>query len=319
MADITDSKPPKISVVLPTYNGERWLAESIQSVVDQTEKDWELIIVNDASTDGTLKIAEEFAERDKRIHVITNEQNKKLPASLNIGFAKSRGKYRTWTSDDNMFHPNALARMSTHLESHQETDLVAMNMEMVDSEGGIVIKDIGSYSLYRRNTAFLLHDNNVGAAFMYRKSIADRIGGYDEDTFCAEDYDYWCRIALAGKIEYFDAPEDNVYTYRRHDQSLSDTKAEQVREMVISLKRKYAESFFKKFHFSWLDRAKIWYHASKRNRPTQYVPYYFLRCLYKYLVQILVFPFFWNKSMNRKYRRILNSIVDEKYSFSEKK
>ena len=95
MNDIKNDVIPKISVILPTYNGERWLAESIKSVIDQTEHNWELIIVNDCSKDNTLKIAQSFAERDKRIFVISNEVNKKLPATLNIGFSYAKGKYLT--------------------------------------------------------------------------------------------------------------------------------------------------------------------------------------------------------------------------------
>ena len=103
---------PKISVILPSYNGERYIAQSIQSVIDQTETDWELIIVNDCSKDNTLKICEDFAKKDKRIRVITNETNKKLPASLNVGFAHANGKYLTLTSDDNHYRPNALDTLS---------------------------------------------------------------------------------------------------------------------------------------------------------------------------------------------------------------
>jgi glycosyltransferase involved in cell wall biosynthesis len=86
---------PKISVVLPTYNGARFLAESIESVINQTETHWELIIVNDCSTDNTLEIAEKYAKLDSRIRVISNEVNKKLPGALNVGFADARSEYLT--------------------------------------------------------------------------------------------------------------------------------------------------------------------------------------------------------------------------------
>ena len=104
-------KNPKISVILPSYNGERYLAQSIQSVIDQTETDWELIIVNDCSTDSTLEIATKFAKIDRRIKVISNEKNSKLPASLNEGFRRAKGKYLTWTSDDNYYKPDALKKL----------------------------------------------------------------------------------------------------------------------------------------------------------------------------------------------------------------
>ena len=74
---------PKVTIVLPTYNGSKYLRESIESVIDQTYKDWELVIVDDCSTDETLKIAGDYSERDGRIVVIHNRINKKLPASFN--------------------------------------------------------------------------------------------------------------------------------------------------------------------------------------------------------------------------------------------
>ncbi|MCI5760300.1 MAG: glycosyltransferase family 2 protein, partial [Eubacterium sp.] len=95
----------KISIVMPVYNGERYLAGAIRSVLEQSYPNFELIIVNDASTDGSLKIAEVFAAKDDRIRVYTNEHNQKLPRSLNIGFSHCEGELYTWTSDDNLLLP----------------------------------------------------------------------------------------------------------------------------------------------------------------------------------------------------------------------
>ena len=94
---------PKISVVLPVYNGERYLRESLDSILAQTMGDFELIVVDDCSTDATSVILAEYAVRDSRIRIIRNAENQKLPRSLNIGFAEARGEYLTWTSDDNVY------------------------------------------------------------------------------------------------------------------------------------------------------------------------------------------------------------------------
>ena len=96
---------PKISIVLPCYNGAKMLGNAIESIINQTLQNWELIIVNDCSTDNTLQVAQSFAEKDNRIKVITNEYNSKLPASLNNGFRQAQGEYWTWTSDDNLLLP----------------------------------------------------------------------------------------------------------------------------------------------------------------------------------------------------------------------
>src|ERR1017187_1387375 len=99
---------PVISIVLPTYNGSKYIRTSIDSCLHQTFPNFELIIVNDCSTDDTASIVEEYVAKDDRIKIIHNIQNKKLPLSLNKGFEIAKGKYFTWTSDDNYYAPHAL-------------------------------------------------------------------------------------------------------------------------------------------------------------------------------------------------------------------
>src|SRR6266508_190816 len=111
-----------VSIVLPTYNGSRYLEESIDSCLKQTFEDIELIIVDDCSTDDTPQIVARY--RDPRLRVIRHETNRKLPAALNTGFAASKGTYLTWTSDDNRYAPNAIEVMMQALETSPEIGLV---------------------------------------------------------------------------------------------------------------------------------------------------------------------------------------------------
>ncbi len=110
---------PTVSIVLPCYNGARFLAASLDSILAQTFTDWELIIVNDHSTDASPQIANQYAARDPRIRVIHNETNLKLPASLNVGFGAARAPYLTWTSDDNMAKPDWLSTLVEYLNAHR--------------------------------------------------------------------------------------------------------------------------------------------------------------------------------------------------------
>lgn len=307
-----NNRTPKISVVLPTYNGAKFLSASISSLINQTEKDWELIIVNDCSKDNTLEIANNFAAKDRRISVYTNESNKKLPASLNVGFAKAQGKYLTWTSDDNLYKPDALKMMSEYLDRHPKTDMVSMNMDIIEETGEIFQPDLYSKQQYHRCAAELLDHCNVGAAFMYRRSIAQKVGDYDTFTFCAEDYDYWCRIALQGVIDYTD---DNIYQYRKNSQSLSATKQKQISEKTLYIKKKYAEQFFSKFHYTEKDKALFWFNSMKKDRPKQYGRYYLAWLTYKHLVKILVLPLFWDAELRKTLK---NKLMNTKnYSFQK--
>lgn len=97
---------PKVSIVLPTYNGARYLRQSIDSCLGQTYRNLELIVVDDASTDTTPEIIRSY--QDPRIRVIRHEKSKMLPESLNTGFRAVSGDYLTWTSDDNYYVPEAI-------------------------------------------------------------------------------------------------------------------------------------------------------------------------------------------------------------------
>ena len=127
----------KVSIVLPVYNGEQFLSLSIESVLSQTYQNWELIIVNDCSTDNSPAIMEKYVEKDPRIRIIHNAENQKLPESLNIGFRAARGDYFTWTSDDNMYKPDAIETMVSVLDTHPECGLVYCDMDYIDNQGKI--------------------------------------------------------------------------------------------------------------------------------------------------------------------------------------
>ncbi|WAW06844.1 glycosyltransferase [Oxalobacter formigenes] len=240
-----------ISIVLPTYNGSRFLRDSIESVVSQTYEHWELIIVNDCSTDNTLKIAKEYEERDSRIRVISNNINKKLPASLNIGFRYAKGDYYTWTSDDNIFKKNAIEYMSHYLDTHPEIDLISCNFDFVDEDLRFIRTMKEACGNEKREQIQLALHCQVGACFMYTKAIAKKVGDYDTSFFCAEDYDYWCRIAKDGKIAYVD---ENLYIYRMNSMSLTSTKIDEVLLKTREIRLKHSSDILKKLNVD--NRAK---------------------------------------------------------------
>lgn len=213
----------KVSIVLPVYNGEKYISESIGSVLNQTYSNWELIIINDCSTDNTLDIVNKYAGSDSRINVFTNDRNLKLPKSLNAGFSHAKGEYYTWTSDDNIFRENAIQTMVEYLDRENDTDMVYCDYSLISSDGEIKSR------LNLMDPKYLLIGNIIGACFMYRRSIADSIGEYDTNLFLAEDYDYWVRIFLNGKLKHINS---DLYLYREHEGSLTETKKKYVNEQT---------------------------------------------------------------------------------------
>lgn len=212
------SSQPLVSIVLPTHNGSRYLEQAIQSCCDQTYNNWELIIVDDASTDLTSRIISEWASKDRRIKVVTNATNKKLPASLNIGFARTKGTYLTWTSDDNCYRPTALQRMVFFLENNP-ADIVYCDHSLIDENA----ESMGF--IYVDRPECLPYRNCVRACFLYRRKVHTVLAGYSTDLFLAEDYDFWLR---ASKFFTFSPLHEDLYLYRLHKQSLSEQKKDQI-------------------------------------------------------------------------------------------
>ena len=215
----------KISVILPVYNGEQHVGRAIDSILSQTHRDLELVIVNDCSTDDTQRVLEEYAAKDDRIRLFRNETNQKLPRTLNIGFSHATGEYWTWTSDDNTYHPDALEKMCTILDQRQDIDLVYTDISIVDMEGNLI------QELREDEPDGIRFKDNIGACFLYRKSLAMKAGPYDDTMFLAEDYEFFIRCYKNG--QFYHIPEI-LYNYGRHDANLSAVyRGKQIRHQAF--------------------------------------------------------------------------------------
>jgi len=125
---------PLVSIILPVFNGEIYLNKAIESCLNQTYSNIELIIVNDCSTDSSMSIAMTYGKIDNRIKIINNIENKKLPASLNVGHAAAKGAFLTWTSHDNIYEINAIEELMKIILS-SEVDIVYSDFTLIDAMG----------------------------------------------------------------------------------------------------------------------------------------------------------------------------------------
>lgn len=250
-----------VSVVLPVYNGGDILADSIKSVLKQTYKNFELIIINDGSKDDTLKIASEFAEKDQRIRVLTQE-NKKIPRTLSRGFREAKGEFLTWTSADNVMDEDFLEKMVNDLKENPQTAMIWGNMRLINAKGkkyanhGWFEYPMGSGNVIFPNNAYELNtyaNNTIGAAFMYRKAAAEILGCYSSYKHTLEDYDYWMRMnsLLTLKHTAFQKP---IYSYRWHDGSLTAKD----KELGITANR-YKLMVYDDFRRDFYMTPLIWY------------------------------------------------------------
>ncbi len=228
---------PKISIVLPTYNGEKYISEAVESILSQTFEDWELIIVNDCSLDSTESIVNQYIKKDSRIKKISNKTNQKLPRSLNIGFFSAKGEYLTWTSDDNIFLPNALYEMNKYLDKNVNEVMVQAKYSLIDNNGRFLYES----DRYDEETMYV--NNCVGACFLYRREVLNTVGDYNPDKFLIEDYDYWLRILFRyGSIGSINTV---LYKYRRHEDSLTNTRAKAIHMKLLELRMEYLDKLLK--------------------------------------------------------------------------
>ena len=238
---------PKISVVLPVYNGESYLKASIESVLTQTYKNFELIIVDDCSTDSTASIAKKYAAIHSNVLYIKNEVNLKLPEALNKGFSQASGEYWTWTSCDNLYLPNAFQELLTVHEEDKEVGLVYAAMKNINNNDEVIC------TIEAGDPQDLILRNVVGACFLYKASIAKSIGMYNKQAFLCEDYEYWLRLSCVASLKPI---KECLYLYRFHPDSLSSKNEKRIIEKGIQLQKQYY-SFF----VSSREKAALFYAA----------------------------------------------------------
>ncbi|MGB9680786.1 MAG: glycosyltransferase [Minisyncoccia bacterium] len=232
---------PKISIILPThtntYRRLQYLKESIGSCLNQTYKDFELIIVDDCSIIDIKKTIENY--KDSRIKYIRNDKNLGLPNSLNKGFSCARGDYFTWTSDDNKFAQNALKIMLDFLERNPQVDFVYSNYYRIDEDGKIIGKT------RVKNSKSLEIGDYIGACFLYKRKIFELIGGYDDTYKLAEDYEYWLRVRKKFKMQKIN---DFLYYYRVHNESLTNLYKREVITQSQKASWEYISKWARYYH-----------------------------------------------------------------------
>jgi glycosyltransferase involved in cell wall biosynthesis len=211
-----------VSVVLPVYNQANLLIDGIESVLAQTYPRFELIVVNDGSTDGVEAVLDRYVGHPK-VRILT-QRNLGLPRALSNGFDVAQGEFWTWTSADNRMSPFQLERLVTFLRSRPEVDMTYADYRRIGDNG--LPLPVGSELHLPRDLASLNtgRDNYIGPCFLYRGHVGLAIGDYDP-TVGVEDYDYWMRINSLFRIEHL-GTDELLYEYRVHDNSLTGRMSE---------------------------------------------------------------------------------------------
>ena len=210
---------PVVSIVLPVWNGERYFRQSIESCLNQSFPDLEVIVVDDGSVDSTPSLIEEYAHRDGRLRALSHTGNRGLSQALNTGFASARGNYFTWTSADNYYRPAAIEALLEVLRAAPDAQVVYSDYTVVDADGNML--ECRSAGPVQR----LLLENCVGGCFLYCRTVQETLGRYDDSFFLAEDYDFWLRASARFRMT---PVHQDLYCARDHKDSLSVRFAERV-------------------------------------------------------------------------------------------
>lgn len=214
----------KISVIMGIYNtkSKDFLEKSINSILNQTYKDFELIICNDGSTNDCVYWAKKICKNDYRVKFIENDSNKGLAYTLNHCLKYCNSEYIARMDDDDYSHPKRFEKQLNYLELNRNVDLVSCNINLFDSNG---IYSSKTFLPKIENTDFLFNSPIVHPAIMARKSVFDSVGGYNEASYAirVEDYDIFMRMKAKGaKMEViqeilFDYRDDKDNSIRRKE------------------------------------------------------------------------------------------------------
>jgi glycosyltransferase involved in cell wall biosynthesis len=213
---------PLVSVLMPVYDGQRYLSSSVESILGQSYRDFEFIIIDDGSNDSSLSILNGYAEADSRIKLISRE-NKGLVQTLNEGIGLARGSLVARMDADDISYPTRFERQINYLKNNPDCVVVGSKAMLIDADGDPICE-------YSRQCDHESIDNEHMAgrggsichpAAMFRKDSLIRVGGYCQEYEHAEDLDLFLRLAEVGRLA--NIPEV-LFEYRQHLASIGYTK-----------------------------------------------------------------------------------------------
>jgi len=241
ISEISPEYRDKVSIIMPVYNSEKYLEEAINSVLGQSYSNFELIIVDDGSTDNSLNIAGEFGRKDNRVTLIVLKENKGFAVARNEGLKRARGEFITGMDSDDIMLPNAIKARVEFLNSHPEVDLVFGKIhKVIDREGNPIenaffeeIQQIyrrkKDYNFYGKVKKLELGIPNADVTSILRRNLLFQTGYYEEGLLVGADKDFFFRIFRRSNPAFVPEP---IILYRLHESNLSGIVDKETGEWV---------------------------------------------------------------------------------------
>lgn len=215
---------PVISVLMPVYNGSRYLTEAVESILTQSFRDFEFVIVDDGSTDDSLTILESYAAKDDRIRLISRP-NTGIVGALNDGLAAARGEFVARMDADDIAMPERFSRQVDFLRANLDVVCVGCGALQIDSRGNHLIPwtlpldDETIQSQHLKGSTSLVHPG-----VMFRREAVAAINGYNSAIPVAQDLDLWLRLGEKGRLANL---PNLLLKYRVHDNTISNSRQQE--------------------------------------------------------------------------------------------
>ncbi len=244
---------PFITVFMPNYNNEKYLASSIISILSQTYANYELIILDDASGDDSWTIIQEFANKNDKIRTFKNNENLHVVNTRNKGFqlSSNESKYFAIIDSDDISLPNRLEEQISFLESNKEYGIVGSDAIIIDENDDVIGYRSYPSKDYEIRKKILRFNPFAQSSIIIRKSILDQIGDYDPEWKACSDYDLWLRIGQKSK---FYNVKSNLIKYRISNTQMKSTNLKLTVQNTYRIQKKaikkyeYEDTFYNKIY-----------------------------------------------------------------------
>lgn len=319
MADNLSKKKqtPLVSIIIPFFNRKEFLVEAIESILAQSEKDWELLLIDDGSTDNGAEIARGFVqEYPCKIQLLNhpNNQNKGASASRNLGISNAKGKYLTFLDSDDIFFPDTITRELKAFEKNTDADAVCGTLECWYSWSGKADRREQDFTIdlvlelekLYQPPDLLVHNLNAGGrkpginCVMLKSEFVHRVGLFEEEfTRTGEDQVFWAKVSLFGQIYVMDAV---LAKYRQHPASTCAIESENGQDIpLMNIFLDWLENYLRQQN---IENKEVW-KALRGFRRTLYLETKFrkLKQLYRRM-----FPLHFRYKMRDKWTRLKKTL-----------
>ena len=228
----------KISIVIPIFNAEIFIEDCVNSALNQTYKNIEIIAVNDGSTDTSLSILNNFKPKI----TIIDQKNGGTASALNAGIKNMSGEWFKWLSADDLLKPDAIEKLVLEIKKlgkDAENCILYSNYDLIDQRGNVmdtfVEPNYNSFSAFQKNVILLDHYYGNGTTSIMHKSIFEKCGSFDESLKFKDDYEFWLRCCILFNYNLHLLPE-NLAQYRIHQNQMTQVRYDDALEKIQNIK-----------------------------------------------------------------------------------